>query len=309
MPPGAPTRRAEAEEVWEVLREAPVRHRPVCQHALHGNVRLLVGWGPGAGKTARLLSLAAERSRYARVVVVCAPERVAWVRAQLPLPAATVIASEGGRIRPRALEASGAEEIFVDDLERLHPDSSYRLTELARHLDLTVAVSAQHLPRPQNAWDAAHDRAPRPTGTPLSGVLLRAAYQIEGVDARPAATDYERAWQVATARMVRREQDARAPQAHVLPHTLVLLPADPVQAEGLLDEALQTGQTGDGRVFAFACPGASTRWASAALAGLCASRRVPLIVPAEAHLALRRARLALQPERLLTVRAATGETI
>lgn len=75
------------EPAWSVLQSAPVRHRHVPQRALHGNVRLLVGWGPGVGKTERLLQLAAERSRCSRVTFVCGPDKADWVRSRLPAAA------------------------------------------------------------------------------------------------------------------------------------------------------------------------------------------------------------------------------
>ncbi|WP_407540207.1 hypothetical protein Q0M94_02055 [Deinococcus radiomollis] len=289
-------------EPWEVLLGAPVRHRHVPQRALHGNVRLLVGWGRQVGKTARLLELAAERSRYARVAFVCGAEKVAWVQSRLP--DAAVFACPDGRVHPRQLQASGAEEVFVDDLERLHPESSFRLCKLsAHHQDVTVALSAQHLPAPEAFWDAWYDHRPQRCQAAVPELLLRSALSVELIDRRAPQNDTERAWQQATARRVRREQDARAPLAHLLPHALALLPADARQAEALLTHALNAQ---DGRVFAFLPPCADARKRPGraevqALGHLCAGVRVPLIVPAEHPLALRRACLALQPERVLTV--------
>ena len=76
------------EPAWSVLQSAPVRrHCHVPQRALHGNVRLLVSWGPGVGKTERLLELAAERSRCSRVTFVYGPDKADWVRSRLPAAA------------------------------------------------------------------------------------------------------------------------------------------------------------------------------------------------------------------------------
>ncbi|MGY2892719.1 hypothetical protein [Deinococcus sp. UYEF24] len=284
-----------------------MRHRQVPQRALHGNVRLLVGWGQQVGKTERLLELAAERSRYARVAFVCEPEKVAW--AQSRLPNAAVFSCQDHRIHPRQLQASGAEEVFVDDLERLHPESSFRLCELSAHQqDVTVAVSAQHLPATEAFWDVWYDQQPQRCQAAVPELLLRSALSFELVDRRAPQNATERAWQQATARRVRREQDARAPLAHLLPHALVLLPTNLGQAEALLRHALSgDAQTEDGRrVFAFLppCTDAQKRPGKAeihALGQLCAQFRVPLIVPAEHPLALRRACLALQPEKVITV--------
>ncbi|WP_407569052.1 hypothetical protein [Deinococcus altitudinis] len=285
-----------------MLLGAPVRHRHVPQRALHGNVRLLVGWGEQVGKTARLLELAAERSRYARVAFVCEPGRVAFVQSRLP--DAAVFACHDRRIQVRQLQASGAEEVFVDDLERLHPESSFRLCELsAHHQDVTVVVSAQHLPAPEAFWDVWYDRQPQRCQAAVPELLLRSALSLELVDRRAPQSATECAWQQATARRVRREQDARAPLAHLLPHALVLLPGDSGRAEALLHHALSGD---DCRVFAFLppCTDAPKRPGKAeihALGERCAQLRVPLIVPAEHPLALRRACLALQPEQVLTV--------
>lgn len=291
-----------------MLLGAPVRHRHVPQRALHGNVRLLVGWGHQVGKTARLLELAAERSRYARVAVVCEADKVAWVQSRLP--DAAVFSCQDHRIHLRQLQASGAEEVFVDDLERLHPESSFRLCELsAHHQDVTVAVSAQYLPAPEAFWDVWYDHQPQRCQAAVPELLLRSALSIELVDRRAPQNATERAWQQATARRVRREQDARAPLAHLLPHALILLPrnsllpGDSGQAEALLSHALSGDER---RVFAFLppCTDAQKRPGRAevhALGQLCAQARIPLIVPAEHPLALRRTCLALQPEQVLTV--------
>lgn len=291
---------------YGVLQEAPARHRPVPQRALHGNVQVLLGWGAQVGKTTHLIELAAARSRYSWVAFVCSPQKVDWVRAQLPeIP---VFACPQQQVQVRLLAGSGAEELFVDDLEHLSPESSYRLCELGVQRDVTVAVNAQHLPAPEAFRDAWYDRQPQRCGAAVPDLLLRSVVDIELIDNRTPNTAAERDWQASAARRVRWEQDARLPLAHLLSHTLVLLPDHLNQARSLLEHALASNQ---GRVFAFlpSCP-PTQKWpggwgrqhpALQELGQLCARLRVPLIVPAEHPGALRRACLALQPEHVLTL--------
>ena len=291
---------------YGVLQEAPARHRPVSLRALHSNVRVLLGWGAQVGKTARLIELAAARSRYSRVAFVCSPQKVDWVRAQLP--EVPVFACPQQQVQVRLLAGSGAEELFVDDLEHLSPESSYRLCELGARQDVTAAVNAQHLPAPEAFWDAWYDRQPRGGRAAVPDLLLRSAVDIELIDHRIPETAAERDWQASAARRVRREQDARSPLAHLLPHTLVLLTGHPDQAPSMLEHALAGNQ---GRVFAFLPPRPSTPkrpggWgrqhpALQELGQLCTRLRVPLIAPVNPSLALRRACLVLQPEHVLTL--------
>ncbi len=281
---------------WEVLLNAPVRQKIIHPHLLHGNLRGLISWGPRGGKTRRLIELAGERVRYARVAVVCDAGRAVWIQAQLP--DARVIGISDGRLPMRQLRY-GLEEVFVDDLERLNPESSAQLIELAdRGPDVTFAVSAQSLPAPEAFWNAWFDRPPPRQRPVVSEALIGMALDLELVDDREPYSEQEHEWQAATARMILRERDARVPQAHLLPHTLVVLPGEPQEVERPLRAALSEG----GRVFAFLPPKPGMwhlkRPEGQTIGLLCAALHVPLIAPVGNHLAFRRAQLALQAEHV-----------
>ena len=173
------------------------------------------------------------------------------------------------------------------------------MTELAeRGLDVTFAVNAQGLPAPEEFWNAWFDRLPPRQQPFVSDALICTALELELVNEREPQSVQEREWQAATARMVLREQDARAPQVHLLPHILVVLSRDPREVERHLHAALDEKN----RVFAF-LPPMQGGWPlkrpdASAIGQLCAVLHVPLIAPVGHHLAFRRARLALQAEQV-----------